>query len=125
MSKFERRLTDDIIQHAINRIGQVLSDSVDILPDEEAVLRLYAMMFVHALASLNRGLGETQPLYGKLATVQRVGILSSLAGHAIAPDETLPELPEITLQYLSDSKAASREIGHLFNFKVIFEDVPE
>ena len=119
---FDERLTDDIIKHAINRIGQVLSDSVDILPSQEAALKLYTAIFVHALASLNRGLGETHPLFGKLSTSQRVGILSTLAGRTIEPDEDVPDLRTVTPQYLSDSLAASHEVRRLFNFQIVFED---
>lgn len=116
-------ITDDLIQHAMHRMGKVLSDTTDLLETNEDVLKLYAMTYCFALASLNKGLGEMKPLYGKLSQTQRVGVLAVAARKTLdIPDDNDPQTKAQFVQYLSDTAAAVAEIRPLFRFQVVFEE---
>jgi hypothetical protein len=118
---FNKRLADDIIQHATNRIGTVLCDSVDLLPDQEAVIQLYATVLAHAMASLSHGLAEGHPLFAKLRPAHRCSVLSTHIAFALDPND-LTRPADMSSESLKDMFAASHEIKKHFNFRVVMED---
>jgi hypothetical protein len=122
MTDFNRRLTNDIVNHAMHRIGTILSDSVDLLPDQEAVIQLYATVLAQAMASLSHGLAsENHPLFAKLRMAHRCSVLSTHVAFALDPlDPTTPE--NTTPQVISDLFAASRETKKHFNFRIVIDD---
>lgn len=117
----EMKMVGDLIQHAVTRIGKVLEDTTDLMPHETGVLQMYALVYAHAFAALNHGLEETQPLYAKCDLTQRCGILSTLVGHTLDPKAKMPGLEALTLQYVSDSKAATAEVAPYFNFQIVWK----
>ena len=94
---------------------------MDLLPNNEAVLLLYARTWLYALASIDKGLCETHPLYRKMLTHQRVSVLASCGGVAIRPDgETVTKFAQV--QELSDMAAAYEEIRQYFACRIVFEE---
>lgn len=119
--KANQRLINDVITHAMNRIGTVLNDTVDLLPDHASVIQLYTTVLAHSMASLAHGLAEEHPLFAKLRPAHRCSVLSTHVAFAIDPnDPTQPE--DVTQQALADMFAASREIKPHFNFRIVMED---
>lgn len=102
-------------------MGTVLSDTVDLLPSEESALLLYARIWLYALASIDRGLRETHPLYAAMPTHQRVSVLCGAGGKAIKPKtEGKSYMPGT--QQLSDMAAAYDEIRRYFDCRIVFEE---
>lgn len=115
------RMKIDLIQHAIQRVGQVMSDTCDLLETQEDVRELYAVVLGHAMCSVCLSLDDDDfPLFKRLPTTQRVLVVASHLSTALDPKGNLIEAMR-NPQMVSDYIAALREVKRLFNFVVEVE----
>jgi hypothetical protein len=116
------RMKVDLIQHAINRIGVVMSDTCHLLETDEDIRDLYATVLGHAMCSVVLSLSEAEfPLFKKLPMTLRVYTVASHLTKALDSENIHAWRVPQTPQEVSDFMAALREIRRHFNFVVEVE----